>query len=441
MANCTNLQAKFDPSCWYTLDLSDYLVHPTTGWIYTTPKCLGDDDGTGCCMEGEAWSTCYLRLAHGFDGDDCSEINTQSCSYDATLAVDPRIAPEVHYIIKNIYGTSLTGFLVILRLMKCKAINNFFTSWWEALSWAIPQAALMVPSVIHELDPQKQTNFMITNILVALTIGLAYVAIPEVTVGLSAAAASVVQMGQLMVTGLKEAPLVGRAMWPKGTLDSQIVQIGIVQSELANISKQIGNVLNTGLETIMSDAPTFAQFASYGQFSGSTQFSIPYNTAGLDMALKTFIVSSAMAQNDWTVYPLRWMTHDDIPQFACTFGPENYDICADSNVPNTAIYYSNYTQNAYRLNSKGTALTARQLMLDIVDNQWSTLGALFDGAFNCTAAGNAPSTNPFQIFLNGTLDLSCVSQLKLCIACGEACVVPFVNGTCPMPTCQSDCDS
>ena len=234
-------------------------------------------------------------------------------------------------------------------------------------------------------------------------------------------------------------------MWPRGTVDSQIVQIGIVQSEMANISKQIGSMLNAGLETVMGDAPTFAEFASYGQFSGSAKFSIPSNTAGLDVALKTFIVSDAMTQNDWTAYPRLWLTRDDVTSassgFSCSFGPENYDICANSAVPNVATYYSNYTQNAYVLTSKGTELTARQLMLDIVDNEWSTLGALFDGAFNCTSAGNAPSANPFNIFINGTLDLSCVSQLKICLGCGEICPVPFVNGTCPIPPCQSDCQS
>lgn len=428
IANCTDLGAKFDPSCWYTLDLSDYLVHPTTGWIFTTPQCLGHDDGHDCCLEGELWSICYLRLAHGFDGDDCSEINTQSCSYDPTMAVDPRIAPEVRYVMRNIYS-----------------INNFFTIWWEALSWAIPQAALIVPSVIHELDPEKKTNYLLVDMLVAVTVGLAYISEPEVAIGISGLAAGVLQMGQYMMVGLKEAPLIGRTMWPKGTVDSQIVQIGIVQTELANISKEIGTMLNAGLETIMSDAPTFAEFASYGQFSGSTKFSIPENTAGLDMALKTFIVSDAMTQNDWTTYPRLWMTRDDLTSGStgpgCSFGPENYDICANSTVPNVATYYSNYTQRAYSLVSKGTELTARQLMLDIVDNQWSTLGALFDGAFNCTAAGNAPSSNPFNIFINGTIDLSCVSQLKICSPCNEVCQVPLINGTCPIPPCQDTCDS
>ena len=107
--NCTDPQADFAEQCWSQLGLSDYLMNPTTGWNVTTPMCSTADDGTdsdgsNCCKPDQPWTTCYLHLAHGFAGDDCSTINTGSCSYDHTLAVDPRIAPQVRYVMRNIYG-------------------------------------------------------------------------------------------------------------------------------------------------------------------------------------------------------------------------------------------------------------------------------------------------------------------------------------------------
>lgn len=306
-------------------------------------------------------------------------------------------------------------------------------------------ASLITTSVVHELDPQQKTNFLIYDLLIAATVCLAFIGEPELAIGASGIASAMLTAGQNLLTGLKEAPLVGRTIWPKGTVDSQLVQIGNIQSSLGNMNKQIGSMLNQGLSTIMSDAATFALFASAGQFSGASTYSLPKNTAGLDLALKTFITSNAMTQNDWYAYPVLWMSRDEISSAvdsgnSCTWGPDNYDICWNSSV-STALYYSNYTGIAYYLWSKpGAKVSNSQLMLDIVNNEWSTLPALFDGAFNCTAAGN--SAQPFSVQVNGTVDLSCVSQLNICMGgCGGSCPVPFVNGTCPFQPCHNGCDN
>ena len=105
VVNCTDLKASFDSSCWETLNLEGYLNDPETGWNRTAAICAGDEDDAACCLPTEPWTTCYLRLAHGFPGTDCSEINAQDCSYNPSLAVDPRIAPYVAYTMKTIYGT------------------------------------------------------------------------------------------------------------------------------------------------------------------------------------------------------------------------------------------------------------------------------------------------------------------------------------------------
>lgn len=105
VVNCTDLKSSFDSSCWNTLNLAAYLNDPETGWHRTAAICTGDEDDAGCCLPTEPWTTCYIRLAHGFPGTDCSEINAQDCSYDPSLAVDPRIAPYVAYTMKTIYGT------------------------------------------------------------------------------------------------------------------------------------------------------------------------------------------------------------------------------------------------------------------------------------------------------------------------------------------------
>lgn len=110
--NCTDPAADFSEYCWAQLGLSDYLLNPDTGWFATTRKCSTTNDGSkaygsNCCKPDQTWSTCYLHLAHGFAGAECSTINSGSCTYDPTLAVDPSIAPKVRYVMRNIYGKFL----------------------------------------------------------------------------------------------------------------------------------------------------------------------------------------------------------------------------------------------------------------------------------------------------------------------------------------------
>lgn len=239
-------------------------------------------------------------------------------------------------------------------------------------------------------------------------------------------------IGAHLAIAMKESPRVTEAIWPRKTVDSQLIQIGHINSEIGNINREMGNLLNSGLGSIMKDLPTFVSFVEDGHFSDDSYISLHKTTAGLDMALKTLIVSTAMSKNGWQASPMLWYAREDIAStWECTFGPENYDICSHPERPYISYFYSNDSGNAYSLLHR-TSNTS-QLLHKIVDNGWSTLVALFDGAFNCTSSGNAGSDQPFKLKFDGTIDLSCVSQLFMC-GCG-ACKVPLINGTCPMPKC------
>lgn len=114
--NCTNLRADPSTLCWTELGLSDYLAD----WNRTTPTCkaTNNDDGANCCTSDEPWTTCFLRLAYGTAGTDCSTINIQTCKL-AQLSPDlnSSIAPKVAYVVRNIIE-----------------INNLFTSYYTGES-------------------------------------------------------------------------------------------------------------------------------------------------------------------------------------------------------------------------------------------------------------------------------------------------------------------
>ena len=113
--NCTDPNAFFFSECWDILNIKDYLENPETGWIHTTRICQDsggrneDNNGANCCRDGEAWSTCYLRLAIPGSAHDCTSTSVDRC--DAAMIqginVHPSIRPYVRYTVKNIFGTAL----------------------------------------------------------------------------------------------------------------------------------------------------------------------------------------------------------------------------------------------------------------------------------------------------------------------------------------------
>lgn len=108
--NCTDPHAALDSRCWAELGMVDFLNHPKTGWNATTKTCDTSPDGVNCCRLNEAWSTCFMRLALGSPGNDCSQINIQTCSFQVPAAgqVDPTLKPKYEYALKAIFGkTSL----------------------------------------------------------------------------------------------------------------------------------------------------------------------------------------------------------------------------------------------------------------------------------------------------------------------------------------------
>ena len=80
----------------------------------------------------------------------------------------------------------------------------------------------------------------------------------------------------------------------------------------------------------------------------------------------------------------------------------------------------------------GGSLPTAQLLADIKVNNWSTVPLLFDGADNCTVAGNMGKAPSF-IHFDGRIETSCMSQFELCIGFEPDCTVAVTNGKCLFP--------
>lgn len=94
-------------------------------------------------------------------------------------------------------------------------------------------ASSVIDAIIQEVDPQVKTNTLLSSLLTALTVGLAF--IPEVgpiasgvVGGATAVAGSV---SKALVIGVQQAPGVAAAIWPAGTADVSLsMSTSIVQA-------------------------------------------------------------------------------------------------------------------------------------------------------------------------------------------------------------------
>ena len=313
-------------------------------------------------------------------------------------------------------------------LTRCVVLNDFFTTYYEALSFATSQAQLEISNMVNELDPTKPKGIPWFDILTALSFGLAFLGAPTIAVSVLNLEVNAKIAAQTFLISLQQAPGSAKALMPTGTSESKFYQIGELESRLGDAVSELKTMINAAVEKLMSDMPTFVKFVESGKYSGQTSYSLPNQTVGLNIALKTYLASTAMSDNGWWAVPSLGPSDLDGP---VTCMDEN-NVCTDP-ANSTAFYYSPDTKRSYSLSYGNTysSVTPYQLTRDLVANQWAPLNVLFDGAFNCTAEGHA-GTNNINFNYDGTLNVACISQLPMLTDCATtACPSPPINGTCP----------
>lgn len=209
-------------------------------------------------------------------------------------------------------------------------------------------------------------------------------------------------------------------------IQEQANQLSAVQEKLGNISDKFRSAIEGNLKYLMRDAESFARFADTGKFSNDKP---PLETndvvKALATTLQTYIVSEFMRQTNWYAVPLEKSTK------------EEYDARKDPS--KDPIYWSPATLRQYRLAQKGEVTTDPSTMIGDL-SKWADLPLLFDGAYNCTAQGQADGEPSVYSNYDGTLDLSCPSPIPVRFACGASCPDLLVNGSC-LFTQVEDCKS
>ena len=272
--------------------------------------------------------------------------------------------------------------------------------------------------------------------------------------------------------GIQQTPGVAKAIWPAGTASTQTFQISELKLHLSKLDSSISDRLNAGLFAIMANTDEFIKFASSGAFSGGQDIlNLPVQTSGLDIAFKTFLISSAMAQNQYVAFtgpPYSDDQKSKLPGvngelYACKV--ESNGICdfadADAPRPNNnpaapagsgnnrplvggsrgqpkgwAMYTSKDTKRAYhpqpqRDIDSGPSAPSNVVAGTLADGKWdATPEMVFDLGYECMRKGGPKGQPLVSIGNDGKFDFSCLSQLEVKDGCvNDACAEFFGLGT------------
>lgn len=215
-------------------------------------------------------------------------------------------------------------------------------------------------------------------------------------------------------------------------------------SQLANNTAYTGKLLQSALNLIMSDVPTFNSWAAHGLYSGPTSFNLPQPAAGITSAFTTYLVGEALSQVYFSATPTTKTFFKEFFQDGRTCTALG-DVCEDSN--HKSYYWSPVTQMQYEINepSVWTRKMGSIPVIEIVGYEASAYGllgfieqsdvympVLFDGAYNCTLEGKAGGS-AVNINADGSLDIACLSSLPMYLSKGSSCPVGAVqvDGKCP----------
>ena len=110
------------------------------------------------------------------------------------------------------------------------------------MAYATTQAQLAIDGIISDVDPNKKASGLKDDLLLALTLGLAFLGGPEAeAVGQVAATAA-----KALVTALQQAPGAVKALWPRTcTLESLLpfsvgsLSFGACSSSKLKLSRRV----------------------------------------------------------------------------------------------------------------------------------------------------------------------------------------------------------
>ena len=222
----------------------------------------------------------------------------------------PLLTARFEYVKSNIVGKcswyTLRSRAVNLYTV---AIAQYFSAWHSVLVDAASAAKDAIEPIIKLIDVQKKQHGRIAINAFLTVLGLALYFIPVIGPEAGLAAKELL-VANAAISGVKAVPDMAKKLWPTGGDDTVEFQTDLLtdlfdEGLLRNLKSNFNDSLSVVQGLAQPNTSAFLAFAGQGVFSAPAVQG-PATGAGseeqqkiLKQSMTTFLVSMALAQNDW----------------------------------------------------------------------------------------------------------------------------------------------
>ena len=353
----------------------------------------------------DSWSVCFILTVNpGNEGQEVVRgLSILNHAHTTAELLD-------QYALQILPVDDRPRYLYVLRALS--RLGIFFDSWNDDFSSEVLASELDVPNTLTNLDPEERISFAGDDLYRALLLGLPFsiaysgTFIPASNVTGIPSELSLKNYGGLLLE------LVALADVPPSNLSALANLTGFMKaSALSPALKQFSMTLRSrvqyGIQSVTDNLDAFRNATENGAFASAQQWSIPLGPGIILQPLNTYLVSSILAQNDWTVLALVGIDVAALSQPAIGTLPEwVLSNCPSCTVPvnlGCTSYDANsqcgrwwYSQN---LNSSFTLVQAGNssndpinLIATVFQQGWTTGESLFENAAICDGPSSLVKT-------------------------------------------------
>ena len=322
--------------------------------------------------------------------------NVTALSQDAMETMPAEDQPKYRYVLRAL-----------------SRIDGFFAGWDDAISSNAVADRSDVSTILTALDPEHSTSFASDDLYQALILGLPFFFASNGTgipLGLS-----LEDIGGLLLS-LVELAAVPLSNLSAPVNDSTVVPASALPSALAPLAATVSAGIQHRLLSTTDNLDVFRNATTDGAFASPSPWSVPQDPASLGQPLNTFLVSSILAQTNWTVLALvgidvaalsRSPAGTTLPAWALSncptckppvdFGCTSYD----ENSQCGRWWYSADLNSSFTLVQAGNGSSdPTALIATVFDQGWTTGALLFENAAICneppSLAGRVSATSGME---------------------------------------------
>lgn len=397
-ASCSSPGAVSSSECWEDLGIPAWISE----FSGSNSTCARSNIAS-LTQTDLSWGDCFvLAINHGTEGQ---RVDEGLGSLDANTTVDSL----QHDALEVMPLQDRPRYVYVLRALS--RIRSFFVDWNDVVSSSATANGSDVSTILAALDPENRTSFAGRNLYQALTLGLPfYLAYNGTGIPLGL---SLQDIGGV----LYELVYLARVSFSNASIPSNTsasVQASALPFRLPQVASTVSSAVQNGLREVTAYLATFRVYTEDGTFVAAQPWSIPQDSAILAQPLNTFLASSILAQNNWTVLALvgidvaalAQISNGTLPYWAlsncpaCTT-PVNFGCTTyNENGQCGRWWYSEDLNSSFTLiQTSNLGNDPTDLITTIFDQGWSTGSLLFENAAICdepSSLGAALATIPTQ---------------------------------------------